>query len=59
MFSSHFHSGPLLKVSTDIWSVPVYKMLRVLYDNYDADVTVKEDRKVTLNNEFSKVFKIR
>jgi len=43
--------GPLLKVSTDIWSVPVYKMLRVLYDNYDADVTVKEDRTTTEKQE--------
>jgi len=39
-----FAPEPLLQASTDIWSVPVYKMLKTLYDNYDADVTVKEDR---------------
>ena len=49
--SCHFNSEPLLQASTDIWSVPVYKMLRTLYDNYDADVTVKEDRKVTMKDK--------
>ena len=34
-----------------IWSKPVYKSLRKLYDNYIEDVTVKEDRTRTERNE--------
>ena len=36
--------APLLRVQDGVWDIATFSKLRLLYDNYDEDVAVKEDR---------------
>ena len=36
--------GPLLRVEDGVWDIATFSKLRLLYDNYEEDVAVREDR---------------